>query len=171
MATDRTTVGRETWLETGSGKPHSSNSFGNKFKSWCVKAGLPQCKCHGLRKIGAVRAAEAGASEHELMAMFGGWDDASMARLCTRRRVILDAAGTDTPVDVDGGRNPRKGDPRPAWRHTPLAGERLRPVVRYAACPEQRARTNSVRRHTYLTASHSRLAFGLVSGGADVLIP
>jgi integrase len=71
-------LGRETWLETASGKPHSSNSFGDKFKSWCVKAG------HGLRKIGAVRAAEAGASEHELMAMFG-WDDASMARVYTRK--------------------------------------------------------------------------------------
>ena len=49
-----------------------------------MKAGLPQCNCHGLRKIGAVRAAEAGASEHELMAMFG-WDDANMARIYTRK--------------------------------------------------------------------------------------
>ena len=81
---DASALGRQTWLETASGKPHSSNSFGNKFKSWCVKAGLPQCNCHGLRKIGAVRAAEAGASEHELMAMFG-WDDASMARVYTRK--------------------------------------------------------------------------------------
>src|SRR5262245_53352874 len=81
---DASALGRETWLETASGKPHSSNSFGNKFKSWCVKAGIQQCNCHGLRKIGAVRAAEAGASEHELMAMFG-WDDASMARVYTRK--------------------------------------------------------------------------------------
>ena len=51
---------------------------------WCVKAGLAQCNCHGLRKIGAVRAAEAGASEHELMAMFG-WEDANMARVYTRK--------------------------------------------------------------------------------------
>jgi hypothetical protein len=41
-------------------------------------------RAHGLRKIGAVRAAEAGASEHELMAMFG-WDDANMARIYTRK--------------------------------------------------------------------------------------
>jgi hypothetical protein len=72
------------WLETSLGKPYSSNGFGNKFKRWCVEAGLPQCSCHGLRKIGAVRAAEAGASEHELMAMFG-WDDAKMARIYTRK--------------------------------------------------------------------------------------
>ncbi len=69
---DASPVGKEAWLEAVSGEPHSSNSFGNKFKSWCAKAGLPQCNCHGLRKIGAFRAAEAGASEHELMAMFGG---------------------------------------------------------------------------------------------------
>jgi len=28
-------------LETAFGKPHSSNGFGNKFKDWCVEAGLP----------------------------------------------------------------------------------------------------------------------------------
>jgi integrase len=81
---DASELGKETWLEAAGGNPHSSNSFGNKFKSWCVKAGLPQCNCHGLRKIGAVRAAEAGVSEHELMAMFG-WDDANMARIYTRK--------------------------------------------------------------------------------------
>ena len=64
--------------------PIAKNGFGNSFKDWCVEAGLPQCNCHGLRKIGAVRAAEAGASEHELIAMFG-WDDADMARVYTRK--------------------------------------------------------------------------------------
>jgi integrase len=81
---DASALGRETWLETSLGKSYSSNGFGNSFKDWCVEAGLPQCNCHGLRKIGAVRAAEAGASEHELMAMFG-WDDADMARVYTRK--------------------------------------------------------------------------------------
>ena len=81
---DASALGRETWLETAFGKPFSSNGFGNKFKDWCVDAGLPQCSCHGLRKSGAVRAAEAGASEHELMAMFG-WDDPKMARIYTRK--------------------------------------------------------------------------------------
>jgi hypothetical protein len=47
---------------------------------------LPQCACHGLRKIGAVRAAEAGASEHELMAM-SGWENAGMPRAYTRKAV------------------------------------------------------------------------------------
>jgi integrase len=77
-------LGQETWLETNYGKPFAVAGFGNIFKDWCKAAGLPQCTSHGLRKIGAVRAAEAGASEHELMAMFG-WEDASMARIYTRK--------------------------------------------------------------------------------------
>lgn len=81
---DASALGAETWLETAYGKPHSAAGFGNIFREWCREAGLPQCSPHGLRKIGAVRAAEAGASEHELMAMFG-WDDANMARIYTRK--------------------------------------------------------------------------------------
>jgi integrase len=81
---DASELGRETWLETAFVKPYSVNGFGNSFKDWCKEADLPQCNCHGLRKTGAVRAAEAGASEHELMAMFG-WEDADMARIYTRK--------------------------------------------------------------------------------------
>jgi hypothetical protein len=66
------------------GHPPPAAGFGNIFRTWCVEPGLQQCSPHGLRKIGAVRAAEAGASEHELMAMFG-WDDANMARIYTRK--------------------------------------------------------------------------------------
>ncbi len=76
--------GSGTWLETLLGKPCSAAGFGNSFKDWCMEAGLPKCNCHGLRKIGAVRAAGAGASEHELMAMFG-WENADMARVHTRK--------------------------------------------------------------------------------------
>jgi integrase len=75
---DASTLGCESWLETACGKSHSSNGFGNTFKDWCVEAELPQCSCHGLHKTGAVRVAAAGASVHELMAMFG-WEDANMA--------------------------------------------------------------------------------------------
>ena len=77
-------LGSETWLETAFGRPYAVAGFGNSFRDWCVAAGLPQCTAHGLRKIGAVRAAEAGASEHELMAMFG-WEDADQARVYTRK--------------------------------------------------------------------------------------
>ncbi len=81
---DVSELGKKTWLETAFGKSYSAAGFGNAFKDWCREAGLPQCTAHGLRKIGAVRAAEAGASEHELMAMFG-WDNANMARIYTRK--------------------------------------------------------------------------------------
>jgi integrase len=81
---DASQLGRETWLETAFAKPYSTAGFGNRFKDWCKAAGLPQCTCHGLRKIGAVRAAEAGTSEHELMAMFGR-ENADMARVYTRK--------------------------------------------------------------------------------------
>ena len=77
-------LGDATWLVTEFHKPFAVAGFGNLFKDWCRKAGLPRCTSHGLRKIGAVRAAEAGASEHELMAMFG-WEDANMARVYTRK--------------------------------------------------------------------------------------
>ncbi len=81
---DASELGHEAWLASNLGKPYGNAGFGNVFKDWCKEAGLPQCHCHGLRKIGAVRAAEAGASEHELMAMFG-WEDADMARVYTRK--------------------------------------------------------------------------------------
>jgi integrase len=81
---DASSLGTGTWLETAFGKSYSAAGFGNTFKDWCNEADLPRCNCHGLRKIGAVRAAEAGASEHELMAMFG-WENADMARVYTRK--------------------------------------------------------------------------------------
>ncbi len=62
----------------------SSKAFGNRFKTWCRQAGLPHCTAHGLRKAGATIAAENGATEHQLMAMFG-WDSPQQAALYTRK--------------------------------------------------------------------------------------
>jgi integrase len=53
------------------GKPFSAAGFGNKFRAWCNDAGLPDCTAHGLRKAGAVIAAENGATAHQLMSIFG----------------------------------------------------------------------------------------------------
>ncbi|MCE3248703.1 MAG: integrase family protein, partial [Geminicoccaceae bacterium] len=41
------------------------------------------CSAHGLRKAGATIAAENGATEHQLMAIFG-WDSPKQAALYTR---------------------------------------------------------------------------------------
>jgi integrase len=66
------------WITTKSGKPYTRESFGNKFKEWCYEANLPQCSCHGMRKAGATIAAENGATDAQLMALFG-WETVKMA--------------------------------------------------------------------------------------------
>ena len=47
-----------------------AQGFGNRFRKWCIEAGLPQCSVHGLRKA-ASRLAELGCSEFEIMAVTG----------------------------------------------------------------------------------------------------
>ena len=73
-----------TFLVTERGQPFTSNGFGNKMKDWCKEAGLPHCSSHGLRKAGATLAAENGATERQLMAMFG-WRTSKMAEHYTRK--------------------------------------------------------------------------------------
>jgi hypothetical protein len=46
------------------------------------KAGLPQCSAHGLRKAGAILAAENGATDRQLMAMFD-WSTSAQANVYT----------------------------------------------------------------------------------------
>ena len=89
-------VGSQTFLLNGYGRPFTVSGFGNKFRQWCDEAGLPQCSAHGLRKAAATRAAENGATTHELMAMFG-WLTVKQAELYTRaadRRKLAARAGT-----------------------------------------------------------------------------
>ena len=47
---------------------YSATALGDWFKERCKEAGLPHCTMHGLRKAGARRLAEAGATEWEVMA-------------------------------------------------------------------------------------------------------
>jgi len=70
--------GAKTFLVTAYGKPFAVAGFGNWFKDKCRLAGLPHCTAHGLRKVGAVRAAENGATEKQMMALFG-WDSPTLA--------------------------------------------------------------------------------------------
>jgi integrase len=81
---DATNLGHMTFLVNSYGKPFTANGFGNAMRQWCDQAGLPRCSSHGLRKAGATIAAENGASDLQLMAIFG-WTRAEMATLCTRR--------------------------------------------------------------------------------------
>jgi integrase len=67
-----------------SGHPLTKESFGNDFKEACVAAGILDRSAHVLRKLSATLWAERGASEHELMSLFG-WLTPSMAALYTRK--------------------------------------------------------------------------------------
>ena len=66
-----TKIGHLTYLTTAFGKPFSDAGFGNRFRDWCDAAGLDHCSAHGLRKAGATIAADLGASDEQLMALFG----------------------------------------------------------------------------------------------------
>ncbi len=81
---DATPSTHMTYFVTQFGKPFSVPGFGNKFREWCDQAGLPHCAAHGIRKYDATTAAENGATEHQLMGMFG-WDDPKQAALYTRK--------------------------------------------------------------------------------------
>ena len=107
---ENTPLGQETYLETAFGKPFTAAGFGNWFRSQCDEAGLPQCTAHGLRKIGAVRAAENGATEHELMALFG-WDNARMARIYTRKAAQKKLAVSAAAKMASGAAKERAGVP------------------------------------------------------------
>jgi integrase len=84
-----------TFLISDHGRPWSSgDSFGNKFRDWCRDAGLPHCSPHGLRKAGASRAAESGATNPQMDAIFG-WTDPKMSARYTKKasRRILAGEG------------------------------------------------------------------------------
>jgi len=68
------------WADLPSG---SKLWIGGWFRAKCNAAGLPKCTAHGLRKAGATRAAENGASDRQLMALFD-WDSPSMAAVYTK---------------------------------------------------------------------------------------
>jgi integrase len=90
---DATITGHLVYLVTAFGKPHSVKAFGNWFKKRCREAGLEELSAHGLRKLGAQRCAEAGATEHQLMALFG-WTTPQQAAVYTKKanRARLEAA-------------------------------------------------------------------------------
>ncbi|HZH84014.1 MAG TPA: tyrosine-type recombinase/integrase [Phototrophicaceae bacterium] len=82
-----------TFIVGESGHPLTKESFGNLFRDACREAGVPG-SAHGVRKIAATRAANAGATVAQLEAIFG-WQGGSMASLYTRaadrRRLAIEA--------------------------------------------------------------------------------
>lgn len=104
-AIDTGPAGHMTFLVTEFGKPFTAAGFGNRFRKWCDEAGLTHCSAHGLRKAGATIAAENGATEHQLMAIYG-WDSPKQAALYTReanrRRLAGEAMHLVVPGEQSG---------------------------------------------------------------------
>lgn len=77
------------------GKPLTKETFGNMFRAACNAAGIKGKSAHGVRKIGAARAAEAGLTVAELEALFG-WTGGTMAshytKTADRKRMAASAA-------------------------------------------------------------------------------
>lgn len=91
---DASPTGNLTFLVTEFGKPFSVKGLGNKIRQWCDEAGLPECTAHGMRKVGASIAAENGATDEDLMAIFG-WVTKAQTTLYTkkaRRKLIAGRA-------------------------------------------------------------------------------
>jgi integrase len=88
--------GELTFIVGANGKPLDKRSFGNQFRKACRAASVNR-SAHGLRKIAATRAANAGATVAQLEAIFG-WKGGRMASLYTqaadRRRLAMEAMHT-----------------------------------------------------------------------------
>ena len=87
-------AGVETYVAGVRGKPFTKESFGTAFAEACKLAGVPG-RAHGLRKLGASRAANNGATVNQLQALFG-WTGVKMPMLYTRsadrKRLSVEAA-------------------------------------------------------------------------------
>ena len=105
---EATVTGDLTFLVTDLGQPWVKEVFGNWFGECCRKAKCPG-SAHGLRKAGATRAAERGATERQLMAIFG-WSSGRMAqhytRAADRTRLARDAAQLLLPAQTGNKKRP-----------------------------------------------------------------
>jgi integrase len=99
---EATPTGDLTFIVSERGTPFTKESFGNWFGDTCRKAGVPG-SAHGLRKAGATRAANNGATSRQLMAMYG-WKREKQAEVYTRaadeRRLAMEGAQKLMPAQT-----------------------------------------------------------------------
>lgn len=76
-------IGKTSFIIGERGEPMTKEGFGNWFGKVCAEMGLPG-SAHGLRKAGATRAANNGATVAQLEAIFG-WSGGGMASLYTQK--------------------------------------------------------------------------------------
>lgn len=109
---DSSPIGDLTYLVSEWRTPFTVNSLGNKMRDWCNQADLPECTFHGLRKAGATIAAENGATDEQLMAIFGWTTKAQTThytKRASRRRMAAEAAHKLIPTEQKMDRTvPRK---------------------------------------------------------------
>ncbi|MGV8855946.1 MAG: tyrosine-type recombinase/integrase [Devosia sp.] len=100
---DASPTGDLTFLATLRNTPWKKESFGTWFASACAEAKV-KGSAHGLRKAAATFAAENGATDQQLMAIFG-WTNAEQAGVYTRTasRAKLAAMGASMiiPAEAD----------------------------------------------------------------------
>jgi len=88
-------LGRHTWIAGERGLPLSKAGFGTRFSLACRAAGVKK-SAHGVRKLAATIAAEAGLSVPELEALFA-WTGGGMAsrytRTANRKALAMQGAG------------------------------------------------------------------------------
>jgi integrase len=105
-----TTTGQMTFLVTERGAPFAKESLGNWFRKAARAAGCPG-SAHGLRKAGATRAAEQGATDRELMAFYG-WSTAKMAthytRAANQKHLATQAAQKLLPARMQNEKRPHR---------------------------------------------------------------
>lgn len=105
--------GHLTYLITAHGRSFTAQGFGNWFRVRCDEAGLKHCSAHGLRKAAATIAAENGASEKQLMAIFG-WESGRQAghytKRADRKRLAGDAMHLLVSHNFDESVPPEKTD-------------------------------------------------------------
>lgn len=104
-----TQTGDLTFICTERGKPFTKESFGTWFGKICRAAKCPG-SAHGLRKAGARRAAEDGATEAQLNALFG-WADgsresATYTKTANRAKLARDARRRPPSEPEAGTKNP-----------------------------------------------------------------
>lgn len=120
---DATPTGDLTYLVTQGGMPFVKEGFGNWFSDVCREAGCPG-SAHGLRKAGATRAAENGASERHLDALYG-WRDGKMAKHYTeaanRFRLAVEASAF-----LSAGTKQNSYNPAPATRKSRTSRKALK---------------------------------------------
>jgi len=87
---DGSPTGDLAFICSSQGRPYVKEALGTVFKKACA-AGILKKSAHGLRKAAATRAAENGATTHELMAIFGRVDikEAEIyTRAANRKRLL-----------------------------------------------------------------------------------